>query len=132
MNLLDDLRVALGLTPEQNTTWESFSQVLGPTGEALPSTGVPAVTAVMPAAGAPIFKSSFVPAYYVIIGVRSLGTSTYVRIGNSQGQVLSLYTVTDTIIVSGPQGKVFDAAQVFGMSQNGDATLEVMGMFPGS
>ena len=130
MPLLDSLRAALDLNPVQQQTWESFTQVIAPNGQTMPTFGVPAVTGLIGTLPTKLFSSAYVPAYYVVISPRTMATSAWVRVGNIHGQVTSLYAVTDVLVLAGPSGQPFDASQLFGISQFGDVTLEITGLFP--
>lgn len=59
------------------------------------------------------------------IYVRSMGTATYIRLGNSFAQHRTLAGMGATSVYEAPQGGVIDAAGVFIVSDTADAEVEV-------
>jgi hypothetical protein len=60
-----------------------------------------------------------------------MGTSSWVRLGDSVVQANSFYYSNDFQVFAVPDGWIMDASELYAKSENGDAVLEVSGMFPG-
>lgn len=79
----------------------------------------------------PLFTGKqILDAYWVLVQVRSMGTATYVRIGNRNAQESTFSGVGDYMIYDVPEGYVFNAAKMHVISDTSDAVLEISGMFP--
>ena len=61
-----------------------------------------------------------------IIRVRSMGTATYIRLGNSLGQQYTLALYGQTLEWSGGFGQVCDLGKMYVVSDTSDAVLEVI------
>ena len=123
---LETIREMVGLG--QPIPWENFTPVTA-TGGSYASLGNPFVSKTILTTPTKIFSSyATYPVSYVVLSVRSIGTSTWCRVGNVVSQVQSLLSATDSIIIAAPVGEFIDAAQLFGVSSNGDVTLEVTPM----
>jgi hypothetical protein len=61
-----------------------------------------------------------------LIRLRSVGTSTYVRIGNSTAQEYTLKAAGDFKAFSAPEGMLVDMTQVYTKSDTADAVIEVV------
>ena len=57
--------------------------------------------------------------------IRSMGTASYVAVGDRNGQPWRLITVGQTFGVNANPGEVFDLARVFIVSDTSDATVEL-------
>ena len=70
-------------------------------------------------------------AFWVLVSVRSMGTATYVAVGNRNSQENRLLGAGDFQIFDVPEGFVFNAAELYAKADVGSqAVLEVSGMFP--
>ena len=70
-------------------------------------------------------------AFWVLVAVRTMGTATYVAIGNQNSQENRLLGAGDFQIFDVPEGFVFNAAQLYCKADvAAQAVLEVSGMFP--
>jgi hypothetical protein len=61
-----------------------------------------------------------------LIRVRSMGTATYVRIGNSTAQEYTLKAVGEVKAFSAPENMLVDMTQVYTKSDTADAVIEVL------
>lgn len=77
-------------------------------------------------AGAPI-PNKWVLSY--IVRLRSLGTATYVGIGNESSQAFRLTIIGETYGFSGNPGEVCDLSKVFVISDAATAVIEVTALF---
>jgi len=66
--------------------------------------------------------------FWVIVAVRSMGTSSWVGLGDSIAQEGRMYYANDFLVWDLPNGKTFNAATLYVKSENGDAVVEVSGM----
>jgi hypothetical protein len=70
-------------------------------------------------------------AFWVLVAVRTMGTATYVAIGNQNSQENRLLGAGDFQIFDVPEGFVFNAAQLYAKADvAGQVVLEISGMFP--
>ena len=70
-------------------------------------------------------------AFWVLVQVRSMGTATYVALGNRNTQESRLLGIGDFMLFDVPDGFTFNAAEIFTKADvAAQATLEVSGMFP--
>ena len=70
-------------------------------------------------------------AFWVLISVRSMGTATWVALGNQNTQENRFLGAGDFQIFDVPEGFVFNAAQLYCKADvASQAVLEVTGMFP--
>lgn len=69
--------------------------------------------------------------FWLLVAVRDMDTSTWVRIGDVTAQVSTMYYANDFYVWDCPSGYVFDFANFYCSSENGDVVLEVTGMQPG-
>jgi hypothetical protein len=81
----------------------------------------PTATATQLLAGKP-FKWCF----SFIIRVRSMGTATYIRLGNFYDQEYSLTLIGQTLEWSGNPGQVCDLGKMYVISDTADASLEII------
>lgn len=58
--------------------------------------------------------------------VRSMGTATYIRFGNSTAQELTLDAVGETFTWKGNAGQVMDLAKVFVLADQDDCEIEIL------
>lgn len=65
----------------------------------------------------------------VIIRVRTMGTATYFRLGNSTAQELTLDAVGETFTWQGLAGQVLDLAKVYVLSDQNDGELEILAQY---
>lgn len=81
----------------------------------------------------PLFPENLplLDAFWVLVMVRDLGTATYVRVGDNINQENSFMGVGDFQLWDVPDGYVFNAADLYAISDTGDAVVEVSGMYPG-
>ena len=61
-----------------------------------------------------------------LIRVRSMGTATYVRIGNAVAQEYTLRAVGDTKVFTAPDGMLVDMTQIYTKSDTSDAVIEII------
>ena len=64
-----------------------------------------------------------------LLRVRSMGTATYVRVGNIYGQTYGLVAVGNRFGYDCPTGFVLDLSKVFILSDTNDAVLELIAIF---
>ena len=84
-----------------------------------------------PATATPLFPNTQVlDAFWVLVQVRSIGTATYVRLGNLNAQEITFLGAGDFMLIDVPQGFVFNAATLFIKSDTADPVIEVSGAFP--
>jgi len=70
-----------------------------------------------------------VKAFWVLVRVRSIGTATYVAIGNNIVQPDRFIATGASQVFDVPDGYYFDAAQLVAISDTADAVIEVTGAF---
>jgi hypothetical protein len=88
------------------------------------------ITKTVPIAATQLFSgyaSKFATAY--LIRVRSMGTATYIRIGNYLAQEYTLRAVGETKSFSAPPGMLVDLTKVYTASDTADAVIEVIVSF---
>ena len=65
-----------------------------------------------------------------LIRVRSMGTATYVRVGNFNAQEFTLNAVGATKAFTCNPGEVVDATQIYLKSDTADAVVEIICSYP--
>lgn len=71
------------------------------------------------------------PAFWILVSVRTMGTATYVGIGDNIEQNNRLFARTDFQLFDVPPGYWFDAAQMYAVADvDGQVLLEVSGAYP--
>ena len=79
----------------------------------------------------PIFPNySEKPAFWISISIIDMKTSTYVYVGDRVVQADGLFGKTDFVLYDVPPGYSLDGASYYVRSENGDAIVAIVGMFP--
>ena len=100
---------------QMNPQLPTFREVVGD----YPAVITPTTTA------APVHSGPYKWVTSWLIRVRSLGTATYVRVGDRTAQTHSLITVGQTYGLNGNPGEVFDLSKIYVVSDTADATIEL-------
>jgi len=80
----------------------------------------------------PLFPlDSMKPAFWVMVQLKSLGSGTYVRLGDNVRQADELMGAGDFRVYDVPPGWIFNAAELYCISDAADGTITVQGMGPG-
>lgn len=78
----------------------------------------------------PLFPGELlVPAYWILVQVRTMGANTYIRVGDNVSQEASFAGIGDYQLFE-VSGKKFNAALLNAISDAGSGVLEVSGMGP--
>jgi hypothetical protein len=79
----------------------------------------------------PLFPGEVeVNAFWILVQVRTMGTDTYIRVGDSINQVNSFAGIGDFQLFDVPEGYDFNAAELYAISDAGTGYLEISGMGP--
>jgi hypothetical protein len=73
-----------------------------------------------------LYNQPYKYVFSFIIRVRSMGTATYIRLGNEYAQNYSLAVVGQTFTWSGNPGQVVDMAKLWCISDTNDAVIEII------
>jgi len=78
---------------------------------------------------APIFAGQqSLDGFWLVIAVRSMGTSSWVGIGTKSSQASLMYYANDFVVKDCPPGYVINFADYYMISEFGDVDLEITGL----